>query len=90
LQDAQDWLTQPDSQAIGLRRWNALRNAQNRLRDWPYSGIESPEHPGRRVLFIAGYSVVYRIERDTGDSATAGHVVVLAIIPPGKGDRRPG
>jgi hypothetical protein len=52
--------------------------------------MESAEHPGRRVLVVAGYAVIYRIESNRSDSATAGDITVIAIIPPGKGDRHLG
>jgi hypothetical protein len=90
LRQAREWLTQPGSGASGRRRWRAVRDAWMRLRDWPYAGPESPEHPGHRVLVVEGYAIIYRIECDTGDRATAGDVRLLAIFPPGKGDRRLG
>lgn len=43
--------------------------------------------PGLRNLVREGYVIVYRVDQDTGNSATAGDVMVLAVFPPGIGSR---
>ena len=84
---ARDWLTQPGSGLMGRRKWMNVRDARKRLRDFPYAGPPSPDHPGLRNLVGEGYVIVYRVDQDTGNSATAGDVMVLAVFPPGIGSR---
>jgi len=87
LRAARDWLTQSGSGPVGRRRWTNLRSASRLLRDWPYAGPVSPDHPGCRYLISEGYFIVYEVNPDTGDSSTAGDVTVLAVFSPGIGSR---
>lgn len=87
LRAARDWLTQPGSGSVGRQKWMNVRDARKRLRDLPYAGPPSPDHPGLRDLIREGYVIVYRVAPDTGDNATAGDVTVLAVFPPGIGSR---
>ena len=38
-------------------------------------------------MICEGYFVLYEAVPDTGDNATAGDVLILAVFPPGKGNR---
>ena len=82
---AHDWLTQPGSGPTGRRKWTNVRDARQRLRDFPYAGPESLEHPGCRYLIGEGYVIVYEVKPHTGDSATAGDIAILAVFPSGIG-----
>lgn len=86
LRDARLWLLQPGSGPAGRARWVKVRDARRQLRTLPYLGPESPDYPGCRALVIEGY-LIYEVAQDTGDSETAGDVTVLAVFPPGAGDR---
>lgn len=88
LRDARLWLMQPGSGPAGRARWIRLRDARKQLGTLPYSGPASADHPGCRALVVEGYFIVYELDPDTGDSETAGDVTVLAVFPPGAGDRR--
>ena len=81
---ARKWLLQPGSGVGGRGRWNHLRAVKRQLRDWPYIGPESPEHPGGRYFVCEGHFIVYRVDPDTGDSATAGDVIILTVFGPGQ------
>jgi len=87
LRDAHRWLTQPGAGPVGRAKWENIRAARRWLRDWPYAGAESPEHPGCRALIAEGWQIVYQLTPDTGDGATAGDVMILAVFPPGIGER---
>lgn len=87
LRDARKWLTQPGSGPAGRRKWENIRDARRQLRQWPYSGPKSPEHPGCRYLIREGYLIVYQVDPDTGDAETAGDVTILAVFPPRLGTR---
>ena len=78
------WLLQPGSGPAGLRRWEALREARRRLRDHPYLGTPSADHPGLRQLVVAEHRLIYRLVPDTGDAGTAGDVLILALFGPGQ------
>jgi len=54
------------------------------LRQHPYLGAESAEIPGHRQFVVAGYRIIYQVNPDTGDSATAGDIRVVAIFGPGQ------
>ena len=84
LKATRRWLTQPGSGPDGRKRWEALRDARRRLRTHPYLGPASDEHPGRRVLVVPGYRLIYRVAPDTGNNATAGDVRLLAVFGPGQ------
>jgi len=36
-----------------------------------------------RQLVVAGYRIIYLIENDTGDPATAGDIQIVAVLAPG-------
>lgn len=50
----------------------------------PYLGRPDPEHAGHYRWSEHGYRVIYRIDPDTNDSATAGDVRVAAVYGPGQ------
>jgi plasmid stabilization system protein ParE len=87
LRDARIYLTQPGSGPGGRQKWENIRDARRQLRERPYIGPQSPEHPGCRCLVREGYRIVYEISPDTGSTETAGDVTVLAVFPPGIGNR---
>jgi plasmid stabilization system protein ParE len=84
LAEARRWLCQPGAGPFGVRRWEALRAARRSLRDYPYLGGTSEEHPRHRQLVVSGYRLIYRVEPDTADSATAGDVRIVAVFGPGE------
>ena len=45
------------------------------------------DEPGTRQAFCEGHVVVYEVDPDTLDNATAGDVLVLRVFAPGQ-DRR--
>jgi plasmid stabilization system protein ParE len=84
LREARLWLTQKGSGIDGRRRWEELKNARRRLREWPYIGALSQEHAGHRQLVVSGYRILYFVEHDTGDSQTAGNIRMVAVFGPGQ------
>ena len=68
----------------GRLRWDTLRAARLRLQVHPYLGAPSIEQPGLRQLIVAEHRIIYRLDPDTGDSATAGDVRILLIFGPGQ------
>ncbi len=84
LRQARAWLTQRGSGANGRARWEALRDSRKRLRTYPYIGTPIEGHPKRYQLVVSEYRVIYRIDPDTGESATAGDLRVLAVFGPGR------
>ena len=38
-------------------------------------------------MICEGYFILYEVVPDTGDNATAGDVLILAVFPPGMGKR---
>lgn len=77
------WLTQPGHGASARRRLTAIYAAMENLRTYPYLHPASA-HPGVREAFASGHCVMYELHPDTGDSLTAGDVVVLRIFGPGQ------
>lgn len=84
FRDARRWLTQPGSGKAGRARWEALRDHRRQLQAFPYIGAPDPEQPGLRRFVVSGYRLIYRVDPDTGDGATAGDVRVLALRGPGQ------
>jgi plasmid stabilization system protein ParE len=78
---------QPGSGSRGRARWHHLRDMRRRLRDRPYLGPKSQEHPGCRYFVCEGYVIVYQVAPDTGDTATAGDIIILALFGPQLGRR---
>ena len=78
---------QPGSGSRGRARWHHLRDMRRRLRDRPYLGPKSQEHPGCRYFVCEGYVIVYQVAPDTGDTATAGDIIILAVFGPHLGRR---
>jgi plasmid stabilization system protein ParE len=54
------------------------------LRSHPYLGSASQNHPGYYQLVIHGHRLIYRVIPDTGDGATAGDVLIVALFGPGQ------
>ena len=84
LRQARAWLLQKGSGTRGQARWTALRGGLKGLRIYPYLGAPIAGQPGRYQLVISEHRVIYRVEPDTGESATAGDVRVLAVFGPGQ------
>jgi plasmid stabilization system protein ParE len=61
-----------------------LLRAFERLANAPYTGASSQRHPGLRDLVVANYRLFYTVDPDTGDVATAGDILIVAIIGPGQ------
>ena len=64
-------LMQSGSGPRGRARWHCLRDIRRQLRDWPYLGSNSQEHPGCRYFVCEGLLIVYQVEPDTGDTSTS-------------------
>ena len=84
MQDARKWLTQPGSGRVGRARWVALRDAPKLLLLDPRKGAAYPDLDGLRQYVVTGYRILYQVVPDTGDSATAGDVLVAVILAPGQ------
>lgn len=84
LRQARAWLTQKGSGPNGQARWDALRTARFRLRANPYLGHPSAELPGRRQLVVSNHRIIYRVDPDTNETATAGDVRIVAVFGPGQ------
>jgi hypothetical protein len=73
---------QPGSGAAATRRLQHIRRVIRDLRDspclWPYG-----DHPGIREIAVEGYRILYEVDPDTGDNATAGDVTILRLFGPG-------
>jgi plasmid stabilization system protein ParE len=77
------WLTQPGSGTAARRKLRSILSTIRQLRRTPCLHARG-EHPGTRTVTVHGYTVVYRLNPDTGDSRTAGDVLVLRIFGPGQ------
>jgi plasmid stabilization system protein ParE len=84
LRQARSWLTQKGSGPNGRARWEQLRDARRMLKTHPYLGPEAADHAGMRCLVVSDYRIIYRVIADTGDSASAGDVLILAVFGPGQ------
>ena len=54
------------------------------LRRYPYLGAPDDERNGHRKPVKSGYRIIYRVSPDTGETKTAGDVIVVAIFGPGE------
>jgi plasmid stabilization system protein ParE len=83
LVNVRDWLRQPGAGIVARRKLQNIRAAIRMLRQlpclWAYG-----DHPQIREIPVEGYRVLYEIRPDTGDSRTAGNVVVLRVFGPGQ------
>ena len=84
LRQARLWLTQTGLGPQGLARWLSLRDSRRRLVEYPYLGAPVDGHKGRYQIVVSEHRLIYRIDPDTGDSATAGDIRVLAVFGPGQ------
>lgn len=84
LRSAREWLTQPGSGEAGLRQWDSLRRALRNLRTHPYLGPPSADHRDHRQLVVAAHRILYRVDPDTGNAATAGDIRIVAVFGPGQ------
>lgn len=77
------WLSQPGAGRAAARKRSNLDRALADLGispcRWPYR-----DHRGRRQRIVEGYTIVYRVEVDTGNNDTAGDVVVIRVFGPGQ------
>lgn len=83
LEAAREWLSQPGAGAAAARRLIRIRAAVRDLKQHPCMWPEG-EHSGVREYPVAGHMIMYEVSPDTGDSRTAGDVVVLRIFGPGQ------
>ena len=65
----------------------AITAALRRLQSVPCLYAKG-DHPGTREAPVEGHRVIYRVDRDTGRSETAGDVFVLRIFGPGQSRER--
>src|SRR5579871_5003321 len=79
LKAIREWLRQPGSGAVAMKRLANIRSAVLDLRETPCTWPES-DHSGVRERPIAGYMVFYEVAPDTGDNLTAGDVHVLRVF----------
>jgi len=84
INDAKRWLLQEGSGPLAQGRYRAILRAIKDLHTHPVRHRRSDDHPGRRVISVAGYRVLYTVTPDTGDNRTAGDVNVLAVLGPGE------
>lgn len=84
LDHAREWLTQPGSGKRGRALWNALQDSRRELRRLPYLGPSSERYPGLRQLVVSGYRVIYLVDPDTGETATAGNILIATVLGPGQ------
>jgi plasmid stabilization system protein ParE len=77
------WLRQPGSGRIARRKLAAIERAVLDLADDPCRFVFGT-HPGVRERYVAGHVILYRLSADTGDSRTAGDVIVLRVFGPGQ------
>ena len=75
--------SQPGAGAAATRITGRLANAPDMLKAFPYAGKLSDDHAGYRQLVVAEYRFIYSLHPDTGDTATAGEVRIVAVLPPG-------
>jgi plasmid stabilization system protein ParE len=68
---------------VAQRRLGRVLAVIGRLPDQPYLG-QPGEYPGTRKLTIEDHAVIYRLQPDTADAATAGDVYVLRVFGPGQ------
>lgn len=80
---AADWLFQPGAGETAAKRWNQLSRAIDAdLCETPCRWPEG-DHPGVRERTVAGgYRIMYEVDPDTDDDATAGDVQVLRVYAP--------
>ena len=84
INDAKRWLLQAGAGHVAQRRYQAILRAIQGLYASPVRHRRSEDHPGRRVISVAGYRILYTVLPDTGDNRTAGDVIVLAVLGPGE------
>jgi plasmid stabilization system protein ParE len=84
LFEAKGWLLQAGSGKAARARYKALFDSVAVLVEHPTRYRRWPDEPTRRVMVVGGYRVIYRVDPDTGDDATAGDVTVLAVFGPGE------
>ncbi len=83
---ARRWLLQPGSGPAASAKWEALKQARRDFATYPYIGSPSAEHPAHRQRVVAEHRIIYRVDPDTGDSATAGDIRIVALSDPGNPD----
>lgn len=84
FRQARRWLTQTGAGPDGQARWETLRTARFRLLVHPYLGASMAGQPKRRQLVVGEYRIIYVLQPDTGDSATAGDIAIVAVLGPGQ------
>ena len=76
LDAVRGWQRQPGSGAAGRRRVKAIPAAIRELRAAPCR-FRRGDDPGTRQLTLQRHVVIYEVDPDTGENATAGDVRVL-------------
>jgi plasmid stabilization system protein ParE len=77
---AKGWLLQVGSGEVARKRYRAILRAIYSLPTNPVLYRRSEDHPHLRVISVAGYRVLYKVDPDTGDTESAGDVEVLAVL----------
>jgi plasmid stabilization system protein ParE len=62
----------------------ALRDSRKTLRTYPYLGAPVEGRPGRYQIIASDYRIIYLVDPDTGESATAGDILIVAVLGPGQ------
>lgn len=81
LQYVRAWYSHPEpGRGHGLRVARIV-NAIDELAERPVN-FPKGVWPGTRTRFVEGHRIVYRVENDTDDNATAGDVEIIRIWCP--------
>jgi plasmid stabilization system protein ParE len=83
LRGVRIWLSQPGSGQFAHRRLAAIERAVLELAGDPCR-YAFGAHSGIRARYVERHAILYRVSPDTGDSSTAGNVVVLRVFGPGQ------
>ncbi len=84
FRNARQWLMQPGSGRAGALRWQKLRGIRKILQRSPYIGPAFAGQPGVRVVVVSDYRVLYQVVPDTGDTQSAGDILIVALFGPGQ------
>lgn len=78
------WLHQPGSGLAARQKLMAIRAAIRQVRDSPCRYPVGSHDGVRELPCPGGYRALYEVHPDTGNSATAGDVMVLRVFGPGQ------
>ena len=77
------WLTQPGAGPTAKKRLQSITRAADSLVQHPCR-YSKGEVAGTRELPCEGHRIVYSVNPDTSDNASAGDVLILRIFGPGQ------